>query len=691
MSRAPNHPPEPISAPRLATLEAAARRIVPHAFLGESARGKALVAGVARRIAALSPPKRGDLELAIDLLGSRWAALLTGVGGKPFASLTPELQDRMLAKWLGSPLGPLRTVAQAVRRLVLLIEYATADAQREVGYLGPYHSRPVAMDWEGAVDGFAVTDEPVLRQPRPPIPGTAPAPRRSAWKTPLPNDGDILRAEIVIVGSGAGGSVAAARLAEAGHDVLVLEEGDALAEEDFDEREGELLERLYADGGLRSTDDVSVSMLQGATLGGGTTVNWMIMLRTPDWVLDEWAARHGAAGMSPRDLAPVFDQVEADVHARPVPDDAHSPNNRILIDGCRALGWRVHSANINARNCLRTGFCGYGCRYGAKQGALQVYLPRAVAAGARIVASARADRIELQERGGPFPLKRVHVTVSPPNEPPRTVTVIAPVVIVSAGAVGTPVLLQRSGLGGDAVGRFLRLHPTTAVIGRYDRAIYGAAGIPLSAMSDEFLRTDKNGYGFWLECPPLHPAIAATSAQGFGAAHRALMKDFRSLGSLITLVRDGAQLDHSSGDVRAARDGRIRIRYKLSAPDARHLVAGIVANARLHLAAGAREVQTLHSDPVTVRTESDLAAISSRPTGPNQIALFSAHVNGTCRIGNIRAASGTDPHGERHGAPGVFVIDGSLLPTALGVNPQETIMALATVLAGRIAARRRAG
>jgi choline dehydrogenase-like flavoprotein len=681
-----------LSPPRRATLAAAAGRIVPHAF-EVPARGEALVNAIAETIARLPAPKRADLEAALDLLGSRWAILATGIHPVPFSVLGAAEQDRLLDRWIRSRVAVMRSVVQAVRRLVLLTEYATPEAQTELGYHGAYFTRGPQFAWEGPLEGAHSDDDPVFRGARS---APIPAPRRNPWKPELPAADAVLKTEVLVIGSGAGGAVAAARLAEAGHRVMVLEEGEPLDAEDFTENEPLLRGRLYAERGLRATDDASVSMLQGATLGGGTTVNWMIMLRTPDWVLDEWTARHGAEGMTPRELAPVFDCIEREVHARTVTDDAHSPNNRTLIDGARKLGWSVHAARINAHDCLRSGFCGAGCRYGAKQSALVTFLPRAVAAGARIVTSARATRIEIMERGGAFPMKRVTVELTPRGESPRdnaprTVTIEAPVVIVAAGAVGTPTLLQASGFGGDGVGRFLRLHPTSMVLGVHDREIWGATGIPLSAVCDEHLRHDANGYGFWIECPPAYPSIAAAAIQGFGAAHRATMLGYRSSASLIALVRDGADRDISNGDITALKNGRTRIRYRLGAADARHLTAAIAAAARIQLAAGAREVHTLHARPVILRSEADLAAIASRSVGPNEVALFSAHVNGTCRIGTDSANSGTDPHGERRGAPGVFVADGSLLPTALGVNPQETIMALSTIVAERIAARRRPG
>jgi choline dehydrogenase-like flavoprotein len=203
-----------------------------------------------------------------------------------------------------------------------------------------------------------------------------------------------------VIGTGAGGAVAAARLAEAGHEVVLLGEGGYYTAADFTEEEGPMTARLYAEGGTRATDDLSVAVFQGRSVGGGTTVNWMIMLRTPPYVLEEWETEHGLYGMGPKEMAPVFEEVEEEVHARTVPNDAHSPNNRIILEGARKLGWSAYSGKINASGCVRAGFCGLGCRYDAKQSMLLNYLPRAIEAGARLYSDVRAERIELAERGG---------------------------------------------------------------------------------------------------------------------------------------------------------------------------------------------------------------------------------------------------------------------------------------------------
>ena len=673
------------------TLGLLARAVVPHVF-DDPTRGARLVQRLETELGTLHPRKQRDLHNGLALIGSWVGALLAWHAPKPLRLHSPEAQARILHRWLHSRLPLLRAVANAFRRIILFAEYTTAEAQREVRYLGPYHARGPMVPWEGALPGAPSDAEPVARAP---LPSGAHLPAAAAidlWpmRGPIAVDPDRLSADAIVIGSGAGGAVAAARLAEAGPEVLVIEAGALLQGDQLAEQEYEMFTRLYAERGQRATDDAALSMLQGTSVGGGTTVNWMIMLRTPDWVLDEWAAYHGTEGMRPADLAPVFARLEAELHARTVPDDAHSPNNRIILDGARTLGWSAFAGRINAKGCVRTGFCGYGCRYGAKQGGLQTYLPRAVAAGARILPHATALRIEVVERGGSFPRKRVTLRHAPPGEAPRELVAEAPIVVVAGGAVETPSLLQRSRLGGGGTGRFLRVHPTSAVFGRYDREIQGASGIPLTAVCDEFLRGD-GGYGSWIECPPLHPGLAAASVQGFGAAHRDLMLGFPTLGSLIVLVRDGAERGHSDGEVRARPDGSTSIRYRLNPRDAPQLEAGMVAAARLHFAAGAREVVSAHATPVVLRSPDRLDLLRGRPLGPNQVTLSTAHVNGTCRLGADRTTAGTDPQGEVYGAPGVFVADGSLLPTALGVNPQETIMALATIVSERIASRRRPG
>ncbi|MGZ8455281.1 MAG: GMC family oxidoreductase N-terminal domain-containing protein [Gemmatirosa sp.] len=683
-----------LSAARRRALDALCRRIAPSAYDGDAAERADLATAVEERLAMGDPILAGQIAMLLTAFDSPLVAGLTGGPLRRFSARNADAQDATLRAWESGATGVQRTVFQAFRRLILSTYYARAEGLVGIGDRWPLHRRAPEVAWEGPLPGRTRDEEPVLRTEvtwRPPEPPTSRLPQGVIPGATLAPD-TVVRAGVCVVGTGAGGAVAAARLAAAGHDVVLLEEGAWWDAADFDEREADMMPRLYADAATRATADLSVSILQGRAVGGGTAVNWLIMLPTPDWVLDEWAREHGAEGMRPHEMAPLFAQIEAETHTRCVPDDAHSPSNRALLDGARALGWRARAGMVNTRGCVRAGTCGLGCRYGARQGAQAVYLPRALAAGARLYTDVRVDRVTVSERGGEAPLKHVHATVldRDTGAPRGSVTVVAPIVVLAGGAVGTPSILLRSGLGGPAVGRWLRLHPTTALIGRYDREMYGAAGMPMTTICDEFQRGD-DGYGFWIECPPLYPAIASVVTPGFGAAHRARMRDFTHMGAMIVLVRDGADRQVSNGAVRVDRRGRPIIDYRLGDTDLRTMRRGLTATARLHLAAGAREVTALHTREHRVRSESDLPLLDALPCGPNQLTVLSAHVNGSCRLGTDARRSACTPDGQVRGTPGLYVVDGSVLPTALGVNPQETIMAVATLLAGRIAERHRPG
>ncbi len=645
------------------------------------------------RLERLPAHRRAQLGLALGVLGGRVSVLLAIGEATRFAALAADDQTRCFDRWLNSALAPLRSASHSVRRLLLTVHYAHPDVAEAIGYAGPMHLRSPRVPWEGPLPGVSRPDEPVARGAVELPTMIAPAPLPRGVIPAVSMRTDLHRtADVVVIGTGAGGAVTAARLAEAGFEVVVLESGAYRTRADFNEREAELTQQLYADGAMRTTDDASVALVQGNTVGGSTTVNWMIMLRTPDFVLEQWATESGVYGMTPREMIPVFERVEREVHASAVPEDAHSANNRILLDGARSLGWKVSTAQINATNCVRCGFCGVGCRHDAKQSTLVTFVPRALTAGATLHADTHVDRIEIRERdsgSGTPPMKRVHATVRDPSSgrPARALTIDAPIVVVAGGAIGTPALLQRSGLGGGGVGQWLRLHPPTAIWGRYDRDIVTSSGIPLTTMCDEHLRWRGTDFGFWIETPPMHPSFTAVAMPGFGHAHRALMSSFNQLGVLIGLTRDGAERSRSSGRVRVNRRGETSIAYALTPEDQRRVRASLSASAQIHFAAGAREVGTMHATPIVVRSAADVARLEEGSVGPNRIGLFSAHVNGTCRMGTDPSTSGATPDGERHGVRGLYISDGSLLPTSLGVNPQETIMAVATVLAERMTVR----
>ena len=677
-----------------AALRALCQRIVPAAFgANNPAAGAALLARVEARIASLAPSRARETERFLSFLPGRTAAML--LSGRPivFTNAAEEAQDRFLTAWQAHPSVRIRGAFQGLRKLILWSWWETPGPRASIGWLGPLHLRDPVLAWEGPLSGVTRSDEPVLRSSdRPPEDGMASPrvhgqrPRQSGATSHRIVNGAILRADACIVGSGAGGSVAAARLAAAGLEVIVLEEGPSWQPADADEEESTMVHRLYAEGGTRATDDQSITLFQGACLGGGTTVNWMLMLRPPLHVLEEWQSAWRAELLGPSALLPALERIEAEVSATRVPADAHSAQNRALLDGAANLGWTVEESRINAKGCVRAGTCGLGCHWGAKQSATETFLPVARKHGARVLCHSHVERIEAPTGRGA--MRRVHVRAMVDGAGAARFVVETAIVVLAAGAVGTPVILQRSGLGGGAVGRFLRLHPTTAVVGLYDHDMYGGAGIPQSSVCTEFLNR-ADGFGFWIECPPFQPALAAAALPGYGLPHAERMRDYRRLGAFIVLVRDGAppDRDRSQGHVRVTGSGIVSIRYALRSRDRDHLAHGIAASARLHLAAGARSALGLFNDAQPVTTEAAARGLAQRRYQRNRISLFSAHVNGTCRMGTDPGSSGCDPEGRRHGVENVYIADGSIFPSAPAANPQATIMAAASLIADRIIRR----
>ncbi|HMK38819.1 MAG TPA: GMC family oxidoreductase [Bacteroidota bacterium] len=480
-------------------------------------------------------------------------------------------------------------------------------------------------------------------------------------------------ADVCIIGSGCGGGASAKILSEAGKKVILLEEGGYYTSADFDGTEQTAYQNMYQRRAGQSTEDLSVTVLQGKCVGGSTTINWMTSLRTPEFTLADWKRRFRIEGFSPAELDPYFSRVEKYLNVHAEPEENHNPNNRIILDGARALGYSTKANGRNSRNCLRSGACGLGCPFDAKLSVALTYVPDAVKAGATVFADSRAEKIEISGR-----MKRVRGDiVETASRKKRTDFVIeAPVVIVSASAINSPVLLLKSGLANSSgeLGKNLTFHLTTAVAGLFDRAIDPSSGIPQSAMCDEFLNKNGDNGGFWIEAVPVYPALAALAFPGFGKAHRERLREFPRTGASITLVKE---ID-SAGRVTVNDHGRASIRYEPGPQDIEYLKQGVETAARIHFAAGAKEVMTLHARPTTMRSEGEIKkAVRSASWEKNEIALFSAHPLGTCRMGMDPRTSVVDTHCQSHDVPGLFVIDGSVTPTSLGVNPQITLLAIA--------------
>ncbi|ONH54122.1 oxidoreductase [Frankia sp. CcI49] len=621
----------------------------PASALGAVDIAEAVAAGLPRAA------DRRQLATLLSVWDTRLGGLLLGAGPRRFSTLDPAARQDILLRLGESPAERKRVLFQALRMLATSSYYfapgptGSSPAWEAIGYPGPLGPR------DGA--------------PRPPL-------------APLtPTADTTLDCDVVVVGSGAGGGTAAGVLAGAGLDVVVLERGGYYDDADFDGGELSGLSRMYA-AGPATTAEGQVALVAGSCLGGGTVVNWSTSLPTPPRIRAEWAGL-GAKQFDDDEFTQALDAVNQRLsvntdHSLPSARDA------VLERGLTALGWHVDALPRNVTGCdmaVECGRCGLGCRLGAKQSVTKTWLADAQAHGARLVVNVDVRRIDVQ--GG----RAVGVEGVTPDG--HAVKVRARAVVAAAGAIQTPALLRRSGLSNPNIGRYLRLHPATAVWGVFDEPIRPWEGGMQTRYSLEHGDLDGDGYGVIYETGPGNPG----ALQGFmnwrgGGAHLAAMKDLAHTAGVGIITRD-----RDPGEVRVGRDGEPVPHYRLSAHDTAHVKTGIEGAARILEAAGAHRIYSAHQagpsyEPGRRGSHGEfVAACHNAGYGPGECSIAALHIMGTARMGDAPDMSATNPDGGIWELPNVVVADASCFPTSPGVNPMVSIEAIAYMNARRLAAR----
>ncbi len=588
---------------------------------------------------------------------SPWLNLV--LSGRPvrFSRLSAAERQRYLRSMAESRLAVKRKGFQAVKQIAL----------------GAYYSEPVPGG--GHPLWSRIHYAPAASA------GVAPDPLADVG--PVRPDGDLEEsADVCVIGSGAGGSVIAARLAEAGFRVVVLEAGEWFDARAYPRVEREAHDRLYLGRGIVPTRDAAFGLLAGEAVGGGTAVNWMACLPPLPIARREWAREGGMAGID----GPEFDRAYATVVDRLAVSTRESdvnPSNDALRRGSAALGyregvdWRVIPRN--AQGCRsRCGSCMFGCPYDGRRSTTVTYLADALRAGTRLYASTRAERLRVE--GGRA--RGVDAVYAAGGRRHRIV-VRSRAVVVAAGGLQTPALLLRSGVRGPGVGRGLRLDPTTALVGEFAGPVRTWEG-PLQTIAvHRFQRSDAEEHGPWIEVAPAHPGLAATAVPWIGAEdHRRLMERLEHVATPIVLVRDVGE-----GRVSIDSAGRPVFDYTLTTRDRRNLLRGMVESARILRAAGATRLLSLQTPYVEVGegkatvTEAEfdafVAGVERAGVREHAIPLYSAHPIGSARAGTDPRSSTARPTGEVHGVEGLWIGDGSLLPSAPGANPMMSILAVA--------------
>jgi len=500
-----------------------------------------------------------------------------------------------------------------------------------------------------------------------------------------------LEGDVAIVGTGAGGAITAEILAGAGLRVLMIEEGAYRKSEDFTLREPGSLARLYRDGGAMPTRDGAISVVQGRTVGGSTTLNWTSSFRTPEPTLRHWRERHGIEGLGADDLLPWFAAVEERLHISPWQD--HNRNNALLAKGAEKLGWRHGAIKRNVRDCAGHGYCGLGCPVKAKQSMDVTAIPDALENGAVLVTRVRAERFVIRGtrvtavEGRALDARGVHTTG-------RRVWLRAPWVVVAAGAIHGPALLMRSKVPDPfrRLGKrtFLQIHNYS--LSFVPEPIQPFFGAPQSIYTDQFTWRDgvSGRAGFNMEVVGAQPVVSMNFWKGIGTGMAEFARRLPHLHVLVSQIRDGFHEESPGGEVRMRSDGSGVLDYRINGYIWDGVRSSYLAMAECQFAAGAESVHPACSDAEPYRSWREArAAISAlRLRSPN-VFLNSTHPLGGCAMGGDTRTSVVNADGRHHHMENLLVIDGSVFPSSLGVNPCESIYALAarnaSLLAERIA------
>jgi choline dehydrogenase-like flavoprotein len=484
--------------------------------------------------------------------------------------------------------------------------------------------------------------------------------------------GDLaVECDVVVVGTGAGGAVVGRELAEAGLAVVFVEEGHYFDRTDFSGRSFAMQQKLYRRGGSTfSVGNVGIPIPLGQTVGGTTTVNSGTCYRTPDRVLHHWQTELGLSDLGPEQMGSYFERVEAVLGVEYAHKSLLGGNGRVIERGCNALGFKRHGPlKRNAPACDGQGVCCFGCPTDAKRSTNVSYIPLALKAGAELFSAAKMTRVIVD--GG-----RASGVVAR-TEDGHTLTVRARAVVIACGTILTPLVLGAQGLGGRSgqLGKNLSIHPACGALAEFDEQILPWKGIPQGYSIEEL---HEEGILYEGAMVPLEMTMSMT--QMIGPDLIRLAEGFDHVASFGFLVEDS-----SRGSVREVM-GQPVIQYWLQDKDVAHIKRGLDVLAQVFFAAGARAVHSPIAGHEVLRSHDDLAALRRANIKAWDLDLSAYHPLGTARMGSDPASSVVGPDHQVHDTQGLYVVDGASVPSALGVNPQVTIMALATRAAEKIAA-----
>lgn len=473
--------------------------------------------------------------------------------------------------------------------------------------------------------------------------------------------------DAVIVGSGSGGAVVAAELAEAGLEVVVLEEGGYFPTESFNSDTNAAIRNLYRDGGLTvALGDPPLTYVEGRCVGGSTVINGGMTFKTPDRILQRWAREDWVEAIDPDSMIGTFGRVERFVSAAYQDPWTIGLDNKIFKDGADKKGWETIPNIRNQLHCAGSNNCAWGCPTGAKRSTLVTYLPRALHYGARVLAHCRVDRLRSDRKRVTGVSARV---VRHDGSDGIRVEVRAPIVVLSAGAIHTPAILHRSGIRSPSgrIGKNLWMHPNAKLTAVMKDDVRGWEGVHQAYQIREF-----QGEGILFAAINLPPSVVAMTSPYHGRHLRQLMGDYERM-----LVAGVLLEDTRPGRLRMI-GGRPQPFYTVTDLDVERAIRGMALLSELLFEVGAERIVLPFEGLPDLTSPDDVRRLYERPIPRSTMEFATVHLMGTCAMGGDRARHVCDSYGRVYDVAGLWVADASLFPSPIGVNPMETIMALAT-------------
>ncbi|GMN47620.1 hypothetical protein TIFTF001_016795 [Ficus carica] len=679
-------------------------------------------------------PKKWLMKVALWALSTWYGTfILCGMASlsstfpyfQSFPNLSPSTREHILRSWSHSCFFLLRLLHKSLKLLTLLVFFTQVDDMKDhnpswkaIGYSGPdpefILQKPLKLHdheqqqqheqqllllgplYRGIVDLKTLPNDLTLIdtlkrhgfQTKRRYPSTSVLLRRNLNYNKAPSSISdpflTIRCDAVVVGSGSGGGVVAGVLARAGYRVLVLERGNYYARKNLTLLEGPTMDEMYLSNGLMTTEDMSVLLLAGSNVGGGSTINWSASIRTPQHVINEWCDEHEIELFGSKLYQEALDvvcermQVQSEI-------EEEGFNNAVLRKGCEELGYPVQNIPRNAPSDHYCGWCCLGCKDGRKKGTSETWLLDLVESEkGLILPGCKAVKVLHHRKRGRQRNTATGVAFEFENRRGgKDICVVeSRVTVVACGALRTPTLLKQSGLRNPNIGKHLHLHPVAMAWGYFPENSFlpkkkSYEGGIMTAMSTVVAEFDKSGYGTVIQTPALHPGMFSILMPWVsGKDLKDRMRRFSRTAHVFALARDKGYgtVNSESG-----------ISYQLDAGDEENLKRGVEKVLRILAAAGAEEIGTHHGKgkSINVKRESyrELERFVKEESGREmrglQWPICSAHQMGSCRMGVAAETSAVNPMGETWEVEGLFVADTSVFPTALGVNPMVTVQAIA--------------